>query len=76
MNPYVTSKDPAWHRAVDGLVILAIGFVIGIIVAGSLLTYETTTVKTIRRVPTLQAPSDDAAGTVESPQNNVKINEI
>lgn len=76
MNPYTTSKDPRWHRVIDALVILAIGFTIGVFVTGTLMTYETTTTRTIRRTPALQLPTEDTGGTVDAPQNSVNIEEI
>ncbi len=77
MNTYVISKDPAWHRIVDVIVILAIGFVAGVILSGALITYETetTTVKSIKRVPSVQTPQDQS-GKVDAPQDTVKVLEI
>lgn len=39
MNPYQISEDPAWHRIIDGAVILIIGLAAGV-VAGTALMYQ------------------------------------
>jgi len=77
MDTYVITKDPIWHHFVDGLVMLAIGFVVGVMLTGSMMSYEITTIetKTIRRAPTLQVPSTEP-GNVVAPQNSVRIDEI
>ena len=76
-NTYVVTKDPIWHRWVDGLVILAIGFGIGVVLMGALTTYETEiiTVKSVRQLPTVNTP-EEQSGNVDAPRNPVKFNEI
>lgn len=76
MNPFVTSKDPVWHRWIDGMVILVIGVALGMVAAQAFMSYETvTTTKTIRRTPMVTSP-EGQAGEVQAPEQPVKFEEI
>ncbi len=66
MNPFATTTDPAWHRVIDSLVILAIGVAVGVMVGLIFIPSETITVtKVIQRVPLKS--QDDSQGTVKAP---------
>ncbi len=75
MNPYQVSQDPIWHRWVDGLVILGIGFLAGMLLTGSIL-FEEVTVTEVRRVaPVLKSPQQESGTSTQVP-SGIKINEI
>lgn len=76
-NPFITSKDPVWHRWIDGLVILTVGVAMGVVAAQLFVSYETTTVtRTTRRTPLLETPKEEKAGEVKAPDTSVKFEEI
>lgn len=75
MNPYQISQDPAWHRWIEGLIVLFIGIAAGVTIASALMVEETTTVNTLRRVQT--APQvESGVSTEEVLPKGVKIDEI
>lgn len=75
MNPYQISQDPAWHRWVEGLIILFIGLAAGVTIASALMVEETTTVNTLRRVQTAPQVESGVSTEVSLPKG-VKIDEI
>lgn len=66
MNPYEVSADPVWHRWVDGIVVLVIGFAAGLVVAQAILTTTVTTTETVRRVQT-SGPQIESGASTELP---------
>lgn len=73
MNPYEVSVDPVWHRWVDGLVVLVIGFAAGLVVAQAILVTTTTTTETTRRVQ-VSGPQIESGASTEVP-SGIKLEE-
>lgn len=72
-DPYQISVDPAWHRLVDGIILLFIGIAIGVVAAQMLTYQETTTItETIRQVQT--APQIESGVHTDTP-SGVRIEE-
>ncbi len=67
MNPMQISADPAWHRWVDGAVILSVGVVIGLITAYATMVYEVETVTTTKIVRPIPMIEETEQGVVEAP---------
>lgn len=47
---YEISKDPFWYRWLDGLIVLVIGFSIGVVASQVILSEEVTTVTSTTRI--------------------------
>lgn len=74
MNPYQISQDPAWHRWVDGIVILVIGLAAGAVIASMFMYQQTVTVtETIRGIQT--APQVESGISTEVP-SGPRVDEI
>jgi len=72
---YKVSQDPAWHRWVDGFVILVIGVAAGLVITQGWLLQQTTTTTTteiIRRAPA--APQIESGVSTDAP-SGIKIEE-
>ncbi len=75
-DPYQISNDPAWHRWVDGVVLLVIGLAAGLVIAQAVALQETaTTTRTeiIRTMP--RAPQVESGVQTDTPAG-IKIDEI
>lgn len=74
MNPYQVSQDPAWHRWVDGLVVLVIGIAAGAVIASMFMYQQTVTVtETVRSIQT--APQIESGISTDIP-SGPRVEEI
>lgn len=78
MDPFTPTQDQMWHRMLDGLVVITIGVVMGILVSQWFMSTIAASddSRLIRETPTLQIPNE-TPGTVDAPgQSTIEINEI
>ena len=75
MDPFQVSREPAYYRWIDGLVLLVIGVAIGIVISQSIALFEVgTTTETIHRVR-LQRPGTESTGDVTTPDDFISVEE-
>ena len=77
MDPFQISKEPAYYRWIDGIVLLIIGVVTGLVISQGLNFFQmtTTTSEVIRNVP-LVRPETQESGNVMAPQNYIRFEDI
>jgi hypothetical protein len=63
MNPLQISPDPRWYRFMDGIVILSIGFVVGMVAAYSIVLSQLQDETQTITVP-VQLKTDNSKGKV------------
>lgn len=54
-DAFVVSRDPVWHRWIDGLVIMLIGFAAGMVMIQALKMDEMSSTNTLRQITSPQA---------------------
>lgn len=72
MNYYETSSDSYLARLVDGLVILVLGFAIGIVVSQFLVTEEVSVITTSSQIATRNSKDNDQQSQTD-PRSDVDI---